>query len=132
MKHTLSFGIMHQLSDNIIELCLDHNSRFDHTCYDEYRSVIDKHIEKPYGVLVNQINFSDFEHSLIERVLENDSVSAIAAVSYSPDNDLVNQRFIRLLRNKPISLKAFCGYQLGRMKAQHWLALNLTTQNQSA
>ncbi|QBY04689.1 hypothetical protein E2K93_09930 [Thalassotalea sp. HSM 43] len=131
MKYTMTFGMIHKVANNIVEIFLDENSVFNIETYKEYREFINQNFEKPYGVIINQVNKADFDNDVVTPIVKNEDVAGIASVTYWRENERVAKRFIKLAQDHRLPMRTFSAYQLGRMKARQWLELEILKQSEN-
>ncbi|TRX57817.1 hypothetical protein [Thalassomonas sp. M1454] len=131
MRYTLSFGYLNLATPNIVELIIDNNTVVNADMYHEYREFISDNLQKPYAVLVNNINNYCFTPEAIALSGSTEDLSAIAVVSYSKENIAIIDEFFKYKDVSAINLNSFSGLEMGRGKAIRWLESELTKSSTS-
>lgn len=127
MKYTLSFGYILRVRENIAELLIDEGTTVTVDMYEEYLEFIHENFAKPYAVLLNSINQFSFSPAVNSKVGANNSLAAIATVTYSKPQRAMIDKYENV--DEEFNLRKFCGFNLGRNQAIQWLDLELNKQN---
>ncbi|MDG1732003.1 MAG: hypothetical protein P8M49_00440 [Thalassotalea sp.] len=126
MRHVLSFGYLNLVAPNMVELIIDNNAVIEADMYHEYREFITEHLEKPYAVLVNNINNYRMTPGVINLAGSSSDLSATAVISYSNENLAIIDSFFEYKDESAINLNSFSGLEMGRGKAIRWLECELS------
>jgi hypothetical protein len=129
MTHRLSFAVINQLDDNILEIIIDKNTLVSIEMVEEFDDYIEQNFQHNVGILVNKVN--DYKYRFEAKLMIGSMylIQAVAILNYHPAgvSDSQNIEQIRVLDN--LNTKMFSGLELVRDQAIDWLAKELSPVN---
>ncbi len=120
MKQLLSFGHLHVLSSDSIELIIDKDCQINDDHFTELAECLSDRVNKPYGLLINMVNGGQLGNTIYKNLQNSLDIGCIALLQYSLNSSCdYEQRYKQV--------KVFDGFRLGRSRSLNWLDLYLTS-----
>lgn len=124
-KFPMSFGVITQIKDNIVEVVIDEGITMSLEMAEEYSNFLQNHFDQPFGILVNKIN--QYSYGIeAQLILHSDiNLKAVAAVEYCDIGKDSTQAIVGKRQIDALNIKSFSGLELGWQEALNWLEQEL-------
>jgi hypothetical protein len=126
MNLITSFGQIKLISSNITEVVINQGVEISLELVEEYDTVMKKHFNKPYAVLVNRLNNYSYAYEALLCIGSTQNLKAAAVINYGAANAQQTKDLQSVRHNDKLVIKEFSGLELGRESAINWLEAQLT------
>lgn len=119
MKQLLSFGHLHVLSSDNVELIIDKERQIFPEQIEELAESLKALVNIPYGLMINLVNGGRLNKQSIQYLAQSPDIGCVSIVEYvissqKSDNQIGDH------------IQVFDGFRLGRSQAMVWLDQYLT------
>lgn len=125
MKKLLSFGVVHILSSDNVEIIMDSKSPLTLGDMLELDEVLSSQVNKPYSLLLNLINNTNVSSNCLKYFYNYADIACVAVLEYFSNDKL------KLPVTQP-NVRFFDGLVMGRSQAISWLELHLSKLTNAA
>ncbi|WP_371375990.1 hypothetical protein [Thalassotalea aquiviva] len=122
MLQTLTFGQLNVISEDVVELVIDHGNDFGSAQVLELIESLELFIHTPFALLINLIKPVSVSTRSLMQLAEHEPLVAIAAVHFFT----LTEATPHLENQDKFNMRWFSGFELGRQHGLNWLALELS------
>ncbi len=105
--HTLSFGVVNILQEDIAEVIINENVEFDIPMVEEYHAFLLSHLTAPFALLINKIYSYTYTGTAQLKIGDLPQIYAMAVVAYTKPTEIATRTLVQMPHDNAWNLKIF-------------------------